>query len=207
MISISKLIKEKRLSNGLTQVELAEKVGVTSVAVSKWELGLVKPKPSHCRLLGDVLGINHKTIMGISSFKTKGYTEVPFLDDICAAAGSGCIVSKEIVNDYVMLPIDALGGSQKKDIVCIKASGDSMLPVLNDGALLALDTSIQKIKDGTMYVISYDGMLRVKVLSNALSGIRLHSFNPMYQDELLSLSDLDTFKVIGKVIWYSVNIK
>ena len=38
--TIGKFIQSKRKEKGLTQKELAEKLGVTDKAVSKWERGL-----------------------------------------------------------------------------------------------------------------------------------------------------------------------
>jgi phage repressor protein C with HTH and peptisase S24 domain len=204
MSNISNLIKNKRISLGLTQSELAKMVGVTSVAISKWELNLVNPKPKHCQKLEEILGINAKVLMGTEKVRRSDYVDIPFYSDVCAAAGDGYVNQNEYCDEQIMVPLQAIKGSQKKDVICISAKGDSMNPVFGDGAILAIDRSKTDIKDGMIYVVSYGDSLRVKVLFRVLSGIRLCSFNPMFKDEEYNNSELEEFKIIGKVIWYSV---
>lgn len=54
-IKIGKFIQEKRKENNMTQSELAEKLGITDRAVSKWERGLCLPDagtiPELCKIL------------------------------------------------------------------------------------------------------------------------------------------------------------
>ena len=55
---IGKFIAEKRKEKNLTQRALAEKIGVTDKAISKWERGLSCPDISLLLPLGDALGVN-----------------------------------------------------------------------------------------------------------------------------------------------------
>lgn len=52
-----------RKKNGLTQVELAEKIHVTDKAVSKWERGIGLPDISNIEPLADALGVSVLDIM------------------------------------------------------------------------------------------------------------------------------------------------
>ena len=55
-IKIGKFIAEQRKKNNLTQMQLAEKLGITDRAVSKWETGKAMPDvaiiPALCGILG-----------------------------------------------------------------------------------------------------------------------------------------------------------
>lgn len=52
------LIRAKRRELGMTQFELAEKIGVWSpTTVCHWEKGHSNPKPAHRRKLREVLGL------------------------------------------------------------------------------------------------------------------------------------------------------
>ncbi len=51
------LIAETRKKQGLTQSELAAKLGVTSMAVSKWERGLSTPSGEHLEKLVNLFGL------------------------------------------------------------------------------------------------------------------------------------------------------
>jgi transcriptional regulator with XRE-family HTH domain len=54
--AFGKRLKRARLSEGLSQVELADKLGVTQPAVSNWEAGTIKPKQEQVKKLERVLG-------------------------------------------------------------------------------------------------------------------------------------------------------
>ncbi len=56
--SIGKFIMELRREKGLTQMELADKLGVTDKAVSKWENGRCMPDLSLIKPLCDILDIS-----------------------------------------------------------------------------------------------------------------------------------------------------
>jgi transcriptional regulator with XRE-family HTH domain len=47
--------KRARLVQGLTQIELGKKVGVSSVAVCKWERGVTTPSAKRLKKVADVL--------------------------------------------------------------------------------------------------------------------------------------------------------
>ena len=57
-IKIGKFIAECRKSVSLTQMQLAEKLGITDKAVSKWERGIAMPDTAIMLELCDILGIN-----------------------------------------------------------------------------------------------------------------------------------------------------
>ena len=57
-IKIGKFIAACRKNNNLTQLQLAEKLGITDKAVSKWERGITMPDSSIMLDLCDILGIN-----------------------------------------------------------------------------------------------------------------------------------------------------
>lgn len=62
--SIGKTIKELRKNRGLTQEELAEKIGVTAQAVSKWENESGMPDLSQIVPLAHIFGVSTDTILG-----------------------------------------------------------------------------------------------------------------------------------------------
>jgi transcriptional regulator with XRE-family HTH domain len=56
-LNIKELIREARLNNKLTLVELAEKIGSTHSAISAWENGRSEPAPKYQMKLKEILGI------------------------------------------------------------------------------------------------------------------------------------------------------
>ena len=57
-IKIGRFISEQRKKVGFTQMQLAEKLGITDKAVSKWERGIAMPDTSIMLELCDILGIS-----------------------------------------------------------------------------------------------------------------------------------------------------
>ena len=65
MNTIGKIIKTARLNMGLTQEELANKVGVQKSAIAKWENGRVSEiKRSNLKALADTLGLDPNVLLG-----------------------------------------------------------------------------------------------------------------------------------------------
>ncbi len=57
-VKIGKFIAECRKRQNLTQMQLAEKLGITDKAVSKWERGITMPDTSIMLSLCDILRIS-----------------------------------------------------------------------------------------------------------------------------------------------------
>ena len=57
-IKIGRFIADCRKKSNLTQLQLAEKLGITDKAISKWERGITMPDSSIMLDLCDILGIN-----------------------------------------------------------------------------------------------------------------------------------------------------
>lgn len=60
-------LKNARLVAGLTQEELAEKVGVEPSTVCLWETNKTKPAPKRYKMIADALKMPTKTIVEIFS--------------------------------------------------------------------------------------------------------------------------------------------
>ena len=64
-MNVGDLIKKVRLEKGMTQEELAEKVGVKKSAVAKWENGRVSEiKRSNLHRLSEALNLNPNQLLG-----------------------------------------------------------------------------------------------------------------------------------------------
>ena len=57
-VKIGKFVATCRKRRNLTQMQLAEKLGITDKAISKWECGKAMPDPSIMLALCDILGIS-----------------------------------------------------------------------------------------------------------------------------------------------------
>lgn len=64
-----KRLEEQRLANGLSYQRLGEKLGLSGVAVLKWEKGMSEPNLSNFILLCEVLDISADYMLGLSEYK------------------------------------------------------------------------------------------------------------------------------------------
>ena len=65
--SMGKMIAQKRKEMGMTQLELAEKMGVTDKAVSKWERDLSYPDVNSLPKLAEIIGMSVDELLQIKS--------------------------------------------------------------------------------------------------------------------------------------------
>ncbi|RZD22376.1 S24 family peptidase [Pseudoalteromonas sp. MEBiC 03485] len=134
--------------------------------------------------------------------------EVPFYMEVELSAGNGSAIQLETTGPKLRFSKSTLRrhGIDFSSAACVKVSGNSMEPVIPDGATVGIDTSNTNIKDGDMYAIDWAGALYVKTLTRRPGGgLRIRSFNlDEYPDENLSADEAQTVRVIGRVFWYSV---
>lgn len=132
--------------------------------------------------------------------------EVPLFKEIRLAAGNGFADDIMDYNNFKLRFSRATlrrQGVQYENAVCVVADGNSMEPVIPNGATVGIDTGNKTIRDGSIYAINHGGLLRIKLLYNMPNNqIKIRSYNTdEYDDEI---ADLNEVSVIGKVFWYSV---
>ena len=65
MYSLGKRIKMARIQAGYTQEYIAEKVGVSRTAISRWELGEIEPKITNLLAVAEALNVSTDYLLGI----------------------------------------------------------------------------------------------------------------------------------------------
>lgn len=75
LIKTGKYIADKRKSLGLTQKQVAEKLGMSDKSVSKWERGICLPDVSVYITLCDMLGISIKEIFAGEDIREENYIQ------------------------------------------------------------------------------------------------------------------------------------
>lgn len=137
---------------------------------------------------------------------------VPFLREVELAAGSGRFGIEESTTASLRFGKRSLrhNGVQAEHARCVIVRGNSMLPVLRDGATVAVNTaktSISEIVDGDLYAINQNGQLRVKQVYRLPSGLRFRSFNrDEHPDEEYSFRQIqdEQIAILGHVFWWGM---
>ena len=229
-MEMSDRIKQRMKALGLKGVDITKATGMSSGGVSQWVNGLSRPNGERLLSLSQVLqcqpdwllyGKDHpqkaeanaEWVGGIESWSSRtelgaDEVELPFFKEVELSAGGGAYAVQENNGPKLRFARSTLKkcGVAASNASCVNVSGTSMEPVLPDGATVGVDTASTSIKDGEMYALEHDGMLRVKLVYRVPGGgLRLRSFNSdEYPDEIYDAYGFDIIRIIGRVFWYSV---
>lgn len=141
------------------------------------------------------------------------FEKVPELADVLLAAGDGIENHDELQTGVIQFRrsfLRSVGADAGKARV-VYAKGDSMEPVIKDGAALLVvpneDLTLRDLAGGGVYAINYDGKMIVKtVTKERLSGRWVaRSFNPSYAD--IPLENGHPVRVLGQVVWAGARLR
>lgn len=136
------------------------------------------------------------------------FTLVPRLD-VQASAGAGRVTIGEDPLEYLAFQSTWLRSRNINPAFAriLTARGDSMEETIRDGDVLLVDTSVNRIRDNTIYVIVYGDMVLVKRVHGRLNGsLQLISDNPRYPAEEVSAGEIEQLHVAGRVMWFGRSI-
>lgn len=199
MNNIGEIIKKLRERKGLTQEELAMKVGYTSATtINKIESGTNKLKQEKIKIFADVLECTVSELLGIDEINnlhpvsSMNIRKIALYDSI--SCGTGGFVDDNII-DYVSLPSNLF--SPKKEYFAQYAHGDSMINAnINDGDLVIFEKT-SSVTNGMIGCFCVDDNIATcKRLSMTNGQIILLPENPSYNP---IIANVETFKCIGKL--------
>ena len=201
-------IKTLRKDLKLTQTEFGEKLGISMRGIQKWENGESVPQQSSLLLLKQIYNINPDWLLNgtgnmfLNDEIVDDTITVPYYQEVSAAAGSGALVYDENTVKHIKISSAIININTGDNVCLINATGNSMMPVIDDKDLLLVDLSQKLITDEGIYVIRLDTTLVVKRVQKILNGIILISDNPQYPPKELTADNFNEndAAVIGKVI-------
>ncbi|PIT48576.1 hypothetical protein BHC51_04765 [Snodgrassella alvi] len=129
---------------------------------------------------------------------------VSYYKNIHLAAGDGSYDCTDYNEFKIVFPRSALRkcGIPPHKAVCMTVKGDSMEPVLPDGAIVGVNLDGKRIINNEIYAFRHYDVLRIKQLSwNKDNTINIHSFNPSRKDETAYLEEME---ILGHVFTWTV---
>ncbi len=130
--------------------------------------------------------------------------EIPFLKDIEFACGDGACDDGDYNGFKLRFAKSTLrkvgANTDGTGVICFPARGNSMEPVITDGATVSVNCNDKRIVDGKVYAINQNGWKRIKVLvRSSPEKVIIRSYNKEeYPDEEVDVSSIE---IIGKVFW------
>ena len=213
-MSIGSRIKERRELLNLSQEELALKLGYKSRStINKIESGINDITQSKVVEFAKVLQTTPAYLMGweeneqkkldrqnislksnISAVYNDNIHMIPVFESV--SAGFGAYASSDIL-EYT--PIYIPCQYEADNTICIKVTGDSMYPKIEDGDIIQVYKQ-DSVDSGSIAVILLDddeGL--VKKVYYGDDWIELHSINPMYPIMRFEKEDVTRLRVVGLV--------
>lgn len=220
-MALGKRVKEARDAAGLTQAQLADRVGISQSAIH-----LLESRDSQSSKflveLSKALGVSAEWLreggMTVADMPRPYDLESPSSPseethviipryNVHAACGNGLLNDHVEVNGGLAFMRSWIRdmGWKAANLVVIYARQDSMAPTITDGAVLLVDTSQTAPESGRVYVLNWFGEERVKRLHRVgASRYRVSSDNPNkaeFPDEVIDFEESPDVRIIGRVVW------
>lgn len=221
MTTLSDRLKKSRKSAGLTQIAVAEKVGITQPTYQALESGKIT-KSSYLLQIAKALKVDahwlatgegesglyeqqqgdgtlsNKIIKAWSQDDTPpaGMIPISYIQGVFADMGNGYVNSEP--DDELMLWFredtirECNVNPDYAKVIAVR--GDSMSPELTDGQVIAIDTSARRIYDGEIYAFRVGDELKVKYLFRHGDGFKAISRNEdklRFPDEFYTAQDIE----------------
>ncbi len=235
-------IEEVRHSRKLSQAEFGDQLGVSAMAVSRWERGVAEPSGETYILLGNLagdpicwffwkraglrlsdiarvlVGTRHRLaqsrIKDVSlvhagtgkkhSLKKVNLVAIPLLPVQAGAPGStGDNVDLAEVSPESTLAAPEEWCPNPASTVCLRVKGNSMSPLILDGYIVAVDTSLveRELLVGQIVVASHkergllvSRLIRFDHMDVLVSDQREYESVPVTGSE---------WRIVGKVLWWT----
>lgn len=94
-IETANRLLEYRKKAGLSQEELAEKIGVSRQAVSKWERSEASPDTDNLVMLAELYGVSLDEMLGLKPAQSEAGEELPEKDEVHVSFGGIHVNSKD----------------------------------------------------------------------------------------------------------------
>lgn len=166
------------------------------------ELAGRKPIPRSLPSSVVVRSASLKNISDLPERRTE-LIEVPVVSG-SIAAGTGRIPD-DIVEDWAWIPVEQLRGRSRDDLVCIRVTGESMEPIIRNGAMICVDRAARpagkKDRDNAIYAV------RTAQESISVKHVRISDHLMILISSNLSQAPMtvdmrgQASPIIGQVVW------
>lgn len=192
-------IKAARKAVGMTQKQLAEKIGVANTTVSNWEKNANRPDPDQIELLCGLLNIAPSILFGEKESELiipPGFEPMPKMATVPRVGAIACgdpILAEQNIEDYDKVPAD-----WRADFTLI-CEGDSMLPRIQNGDVVAIRKQ-PTVENGEIAAVRIDNEATLKHIYYSPDKLILQPENPAYPPIVLIGDEINSVTIEGKAV-------
>ncbi len=187
-----------RKKNGLTQMQFAKKIGVSTSTVAMWETGQRKPDYNTIMKICRFFGVEFEQLLGVAPAGRlpEETTEIPVMGYVRGGRPSRArqeIIGYELVNSQL---------AAKGEIFALKVKGHSMEPKMSPGDIVIVRRTPQAESGQTVVAMVGREEATVKKIIFQKDGIALVPTNPDFLPMYYSAEECRTLPVtvLGVVI-------
>lgn len=200
-----------RKREGLSQLELGEKLNLTKSTISMYENGRRKPSFEVLEAIADYFNVSMNFLMGKDEAPAPlpaNILPMPKMKRIPLIGTIACGTPILAVEDATEF-IDAPEGIQNDIDFALECKGDSMInarifpgdivyikqqPVVENGEIAAV-------------LIGEEATLKRVYYTPGNDRITLQACNPMYSDMIYTGEQLNEIKILGKAVWFMSRVR
>lgn len=194
---IMQVLRTLRKQQGLTQREVADRLGIHCTTYTKYETGASEPNFEMLRKLTELYGVSTDYLLGqISGPNTKKGKLIPVLGDVAAG------IPIEAVTDIVDYEEIDAAAAKTGDFFGLRIKGASMEPRMREGDVVIVRKQDTADTGDTVVVLVNGDSATVKKIKYGPDGITLVPTNPAYDPMFYSATEVEELpvRVIGRVV-------
>lgn len=204
-MNISAAFRRLRAKSGMTQQEIADKVGVTKVSVGQWESGKATPRPAKLQALADLFGVPVSELLGEGPGNQptpSDYVTLP----VAVAGHAGEFTDEFEPGEVVDVPRTVWESIGDPDAYIIRVRGHCMDRRLPDQAN-AVASPRTRPRNGDAVVAEYNGELIIRQYFRGAAVLVLSpdSHEDGYEDIVFDDPDTQTVELRGVIKWYQAS--
>ena len=196
MNNLQTKLKHRLLDLGITQKELADKMGVHKQVIANWLNGSRNPKRENIKKLCEILDlplsffyeeIDTSTVQPLNDTTTM---KLPILTTVVCGKPDYCTIDEQVIDDFAEVPKKLFPDS---DFI-VRCIGESMLPEIPPQTYCIIKKIDVPLNNKNMLVKTENGytIKRIKIVDGK---IELHFLNPSGKKIIPK-----EIKIIGKVV-------
>jgi SOS-response transcriptional repressor LexA len=229
--SLRQRMAEARKNAGMTQQELARRLGLTAGAVGRWEAGYAIPELKRLQGIAELLNVSTDWLLGnadthgsgmrdnvvAATLNARNKVSVPLFGTV--AAGSGAVIEPGRTEEHVRVPPSIAGAD-----FALRVKGESMQPLISERDVVycrsatvhlppfetddLIQVPVDKVEPfkGKVCVVSIngEGFIKRLVIDKLTRGMYLAHFdslNPQHRPKSLGREDDCRIQGVALGLW------
>lgn len=200
-------IKEVRLKNKLSKVEMAKKLDVSEGTIRMWENGKNEPRMGMVEKISSLFNVSKSYLLGEVEEVEIPNINIQFKVPYYGQVSAGNFESVEVDNRELDVPDIAFNGRNPKECIALQVNGDSMNKILSNGSYIIIHdyrrNQDYRLNNNDILVLRLGGEYTVKRVRRTETKLHLDpvSYSDEFKTNTFDLESLEEIEVIGKVIY------